>query len=173
MSRHLVVGVMGPGSGANKRDIEMAEELGRRIAKEGWTLLTGGVNEGVMDAASKGAREAGGLTIGILPYGDGKRTSKYVDVEILTNMGSGRNYINVLSCRVLVACGMGAGTASEVVLAIKAGTPVVLLQVGNTVNYTSFAAFCKDLLKQQKAASAYLQVTTTVEEAIEATHRVI
>lgn len=63
----IMVGVMGPGEGARERDRENAYKLGRAIALQGWTLVTGGRKEGVMDSASRGAKEAGGLTIGILP----------------------------------------------------------------------------------------------------------
>jgi uncharacterized protein (TIGR00725 family) len=63
----VIVGVMGPGEGATARDREDAYQLGRAIAQEGWSLVTGGRNEGVMDSASRGAKEVGGLTIGVLP----------------------------------------------------------------------------------------------------------
>src|SRR4029434_6246118 len=59
----VIVGVMGPGEGATARDREDAYQLGRAIAQEGWSLVTGGRNEGVMDSASRAAKEAGGLTI--------------------------------------------------------------------------------------------------------------
>ena len=81
---------------------------------------------GVMDAVSKGAKSAGGLTIGILPSQDAQ-LSAAIDIAIMTGMGSARNNINVLSSDVVVACGMGAGTASEIALAIKARKPVILL----------------------------------------------
>jgi uncharacterized protein (TIGR00725 family) len=107
--------------------IAIAFELGRLIALEGWVLLTGGRDIGVMDAACKGAKEAGGLTIGVLPRSESQGMSAAVDIPIITGMGQARNNINVLSSRVLIACGMGAGTASEVALALKAGKPVILL----------------------------------------------
>lgn len=122
-----IIGVMGPGKGATLKDITNAEELGQRIAREEWVLLTGGRNVGVMDAVSRGAKEAGGLTIGILPTEDKTEMSPHVDIPICTGMGSARNNINVLSSDVVVACGSGAGTASEVMLALKAGKPLVLL----------------------------------------------
>jgi uncharacterized protein (TIGR00725 family) len=122
-----IIGVMGPGEGATGREINQATKLGRLIAIEGWVLLTGGRKSGVMDAASKGAQQAGGLTIGLLPSDDGHDASKYLDIPIRTGMGSARNNINVLSSDVVVACGSGAGTASEIMLAMKAGKPLVLL----------------------------------------------
>ena len=122
-----IIGIMGPGPGATPRDLDHAYALGRMIAEEGWILLTGGMNIGVMDAASRGAGEAGGLVIGILPTGDRSRASDAVDIPIVTDMGSARNNINVLSSDVVIACGMGPGTASEIALALKAGRKVILL----------------------------------------------
>src|SRR5262245_40619566 len=105
-----MVGVMGPGEGASERDRESAYQLGRAVAQEGWAVITGGRNQGVMDSASRGAKEAGGLTIGILPSPDRGGMSAFVDVPVVTGMGEARNNINVLSSDVVFACGMGAGT---------------------------------------------------------------
>lgn len=126
MSR-TIVGVMGQGEEASAEVIRTAFELGRLIALEGWVLLTGGRAVGVMDAASRGAKEAQGLTVGILPTADASRMSEAVDIPIITGMGQARNNINVLSSRVVFACGMGAGTASEIALALKAGKKIIVL----------------------------------------------
>lgn len=125
--RKIVIGVMGPGAAASETDCANAYELGKLIAREGWVLLTGGRNAGVMDAASKGAKAANGLTVGVLPTDSDRDSSQAVDIAIITGMGSARNTINVLSSNVVIACGMGAGTASEVALALKANKSVVLL----------------------------------------------
>ena len=122
-----LVGVMGPGEGARARDCQNAYELGRAIATQSWVLVTGGRDAGVMDAASRGAREAGGLTVGILPSSDLTGASSFVDIPIVTGTGQARNNINVLSCRLIFACGIGAGTASEVCLALKAGRHAILV----------------------------------------------
>lgn len=128
MARRPVVGVMGGGDDVSERHLELAEELGYLIAQEGWVLLTGGRNAGVMDAASRGAKRIeGSLVVGVLPSRDGKNASEHVDLAIFTGMGDARNAINVLSCDVVVACGGGAGTASEAALALKAGRPLILL----------------------------------------------
>jgi uncharacterized protein (TIGR00725 family) len=124
--RKTIIGVMGPGRAAPE-ETENAEEIGRLIAKQGWVLLSGGRNEGVMDAVNKGAKEAKGLTIGILPTTDAGTISAYVDIPVITGMLSARNNINVLTSDIVIACGMGAGTTSEVALAIKAKKKVVLL----------------------------------------------
>lgn len=123
---------MGPGKTATAQDLATAFELGKRIAEQGWVLLTGGRNEGVMDAASRGAKQAEGLTIGILPTADVYDLSEAVDIPIVTGMGSARNNINILSSDMIFACGMGSGTASEIALALKAGKSVILLNVDDT-----------------------------------------
>lgn len=126
----IVIGVMGPGASATEEVVRAAYELGRLFAREGWVLLTGGRAAGVMDAASRGAREAGGLVVGVLPTEDASGATPHADILIVTGLGQARNNLNVLSSRVVVACGMGAGTAAEVALAIKAQKPVVLLNAG-------------------------------------------
>ena len=125
--RKIVIGVMGPGESATESDVENASELGKLIAREGWVLLSGGRDTGVMDAVNKGAKEAGGLTVGIIPTNNNENTSKFVDIAIITGMGSARNNINVLSSEVVIVCGIGTGTASEAALALKAKKNVVLL----------------------------------------------
>lgn len=122
----MIIGVMGGGS-ANGPSLEKARELGERIAREGWALLNGGRNAGIMEASARGAREAGGLVIGILPDDHPGQVSRYVTIPILTGMGSARNAINVLSSHVVVACQGGAGTVSEIALALKAGRRVILM----------------------------------------------
>jgi len=125
--KKIIIGVMGPGPGATDSDIENAYLIGKAIAREGWTLLTGGMPSGVMEAANRGAKDGGGLTIGVLPVDNSVLASEFVDIPIVTAMGSARNNINVLSSHVVVACGMGSGTASEIALAIKGGKQVILL----------------------------------------------
>jgi hypothetical protein len=119
---------MGPGAGASGEDERIAFELGERIGREGWVLLTGGWKVGVMDAASRGARAAGGLVVGVLPGRDREGMSGAVDIPILTGIGEARNLVNVLSSRVLFFVGMSAGTASELALALKTGRPAILVR---------------------------------------------
>jgi uncharacterized protein (TIGR00725 family) len=102
-----MIGVMGAGENARPIDIRNAFALGAAIADEGWVVLTGGRNRGVMDAVNKGAKASGGLTVGVLPTKNRRTVSTAVDVAILTDMGSARNYINVLTSDVIVACGEG------------------------------------------------------------------
>lgn len=124
--RKTIIGVMG-GEIASKKDIRLAYNLGVLIAKEGWVLLSGGRSAGIMEASSKGCKEHGGTTVGILPGRDSSGTSKYVDIQILTGMGDARNYINVLSSDIVIACRGAAGTISEIALALKNKKKVILL----------------------------------------------
>lgn len=127
-----IIGVMGPGEGASEADRRLAYELGQAIAREKWVTLCGGRNSGVMEAVTRGAKEAGGLTIGILPGVDLRGASEDLDLAIVTGMGDARNNINVLSSKVVIACGIGKGTASEIALALKAKRPVILLNAPRT-----------------------------------------
>lgn len=128
MNTPMIIGVMG-GAAADPSALEKAHELGRLIAREGWVLLNGGRNAGIMEASARGAREAGGLVVGILPDDHRRQVSPYVTIPILTGMGSARNNINVLSSHVVVAFPGGAGTISEIALALKAGRRVILMDV--------------------------------------------
>ena len=78
-----------------------------------------------MEAASRGAREAGGLVVGILPSPDASAANPYVDIPIVTGLGNARNAINALTSEALIAISGGPGTLSEIALALKVGTPVV------------------------------------------------
>ncbi len=127
MTNKFIIGVMGPGESATPDENKMAFELGRAIAQQGWITLTGGRAFGVMDAALNGAEEQGGLTIGVLPGDVEHGSSSHACIKILTGIGGARNMINVLSSHVIVVCGMSAGTASEVALAIKADKRIILL----------------------------------------------
>lgn len=125
--RHaIVIGVMGGGRAAGHQ-AQMAFRLGQLIAAEGWVLLNGGRRAGIMEASAHGAREQGGITIGILPDDNTTGLSPHIQIPIVTGMGSARNYINALSSHVMVACAGGAGTLSEIALALKHGRPVILM----------------------------------------------
>lgn len=101
-----------------------AREVGREIARRGAVLVCGG-RGGVMAAACQGAREAGGLTVGILPGTDRREANPYVVVPIVTGLGEARNAIVVRTADAVVAVRGGYGTLSEIGLALKMGRPVV------------------------------------------------
>lgn len=123
----IVIGVMGSGAPLDAAAERTAYELGRLIAEAGWVLLTGGRASGVMDAASRGAAEAGGLVVGVLPDTDADLASRHVDIPILTGLRDARNFVNALSSRVVVALPGEAGTLSEVAFALKSGRTVVVM----------------------------------------------
>lgn len=150
---------MGPGEQASSTELNNAYALGKHIATQGWVLLTGGRNTGVMDAASKGAKAAGGLTVGILPTNNTTHLSDAVDIAITTDMGNARNNINVLSSDVVIACGMGTGTASEIALALKSNKKVILL-TDHQQSQQFFTALSKDhvfLAKSPREAIALVK----------------
>jgi uncharacterized protein (TIGR00725 family) len=166
--RKFIVGVMGAGEGATKKELHAAFRLGELIAREGWVLLSGGRNAGVMQEASRGAKKiAGSLTIGILPTAQAQ-VSKFVDVAIITDMGNARNNINVLSSDVVIACGAGgAGTVSEIALALKNGKPVVLLS-SDAMSRDFFARLNKGNLffvETAEAAIAMIQEKIAVRKS--------
>lgn len=102
----------------------LAEQVGAEIARRGAVLVCGGMG-GVMAAAARGAKAAGGLTVGILPGGDRSEANPYVDIPIVTNLGEARNSIVVRTSEALVAVGGSYGTLSEIAFALKLGIPVV------------------------------------------------
>jgi len=133
----IVIGVMG-GAIVDEVALENARRVGELIAEHGWVLLSGGRDAGVMAASARGAGEAGGLVIGILPGDTASNAAPHVDVAIPTGMGDARNAINVLASHVVVALPGGAGTVSEVALALKAGRSVVMLGFPLGVPFASY-----------------------------------
>jgi uncharacterized protein (TIGR00725 family) len=117
------VAVVGPGE-ATAEELLAAEAVGRELAGRGAVVVCGGLG-GAMEAACRGAREAGGTTVGILPGSDRAAANRYVDIAIPTGLGEGRNVLVVRAADALVAVGGGYGTLSEIALALKAGKRVV------------------------------------------------
>jgi len=121
-----VVGVIGA-SRCTSQEYERAYQLGKGIARLGAVLVCGGLS-GVMEAASKGAQEEGGLVIGIIPQAHPSEANPYVTVAVATGMGHARNSIIVNTARILVAVGGEYGTLSEIALALKGGKVVLGLE---------------------------------------------
>jgi uncharacterized protein (TIGR00725 family) len=106
----------------------LAEAVGGEIARRGAVLICGG-RGGVMEAACRGAKESGGLTVGILPGSDRNGANPYVDVPVVTGLGEARHAVVVRSADAVVAVSGGYGTLSEIGLALKMGRPVVGLNI--------------------------------------------
>jgi uncharacterized protein (TIGR00725 family) len=150
-----IVGVMGSGEDDDHDALDLAYEVGGAIAREGWVLLNGGHACGVMDASARGAHEAGGLVVGVLPEADTSRMSRFVDIPIRTGMGHARNMVNVLSSDVVVALPGRAGTISEVALALAAGKTVIAVRFDLGVSFEEYRE------------SGQLRQAASVEQAIE------
>jgi uncharacterized protein (TIGR00725 family) len=123
-----IIGVMGSHKEESPEVMEDARRLGEAIAKRDYVLLTGG-GPGVMRAVCEGAYKEGGLVIGILPNDRQRPLEKYpnefVDISIFTGMYDARNVINAKTPHILVALSGGAGTLSEIALALRNGIPVI------------------------------------------------
>ena len=119
----MFVAVIGSAS-CGEEVAALAEAVGREIARRGGVLVCGG-RGGVMAAACRGAKAAGGTTVGILPGVDRKEANLYVDIPIVTGLGEARNAVVVRTADAVVAVSGGYGTLSEIGLALKMGRPVV------------------------------------------------
>ncbi len=126
MTRPLYVAVVGAGD-ASGALYEKAWEIGRLVAGRGGVVVCGGLF-GVIEAAARGATEAGGKVIGILPDEDRERANRYLSYSVATGMGQARNLAVVCSGDVVIAVGGEYGTLSEVGLALKVGRQVVALE---------------------------------------------
>ncbi len=127
MTAQRLIAVIGEGTFSHPDHAALAEEVGARIAGAGCGLICGGLG-GVMEAACRGARRAGGLTIGILPGADASEANPHVAVAIPTGGGQMRNVIIVLAANAVIAIGGGAGTLAEIGHALRLGRPVVGLR---------------------------------------------
>ena len=117
------VAVIGPADAASQ-ELADAEEVGRRLADAEAVVVCGG-RGGVMEAVCRGARSAGGLTLGILPGRDRSEANPFVEVAVPTGLGEARNALVVRSADAVVAIGGAYGTLSEIAFALRTGVPVV------------------------------------------------
>lgn len=107
--------------------MQAAMAVGRLVAERGGVVVTGG-RFGVMEAASRGAKEAGGLSIGFLPAMDKKTANSYVDIVFPTGLGRARNLLTARSCDALIMIGGSCGTLNELTIAYAEARPVVILR---------------------------------------------
>lgn len=149
--RRRLIGVIGSSLGTPEQ-LRMAESVGRLIAERGAVLLCGGMT-GVMEAAARGAQQAGGLTIGILPGANAYESppNEFIEIPLFTGMREGRNYLIACASEGLIAIGGGYGTLSEIALGLRMGKPVVLLDSWQF---------------QMQGETVQVPIATTAEEAV-------
>ncbi len=109
---------------------KIAYEVGAEVAKSDSVLITGGLG-GVMNAAAHGAKDAGGLTVGIIPQADASEANEYCDIVIPTGMGLTRDFLNALSADGVIIVGGGSGTLSETCAAYMNKKPMVAIRNQN------------------------------------------
>jgi len=169
IKRKLQIGVIGsagpeeyPGKGgATEKLIKKAREIGRLLAERNVFVVTGGKG-GIMEAAAKGAKEGGGITIGVIK--DGKRfvSNNFTDVEVVTGMSTGGSeFVQTLMCDVLIVLGGGAGTLEEMTIAYRNQKPIVILDKTDGWSKKIIGKYI-DQRKQIKIA-----VAKTPKEAVE------
>lgn len=122
----MYISVIGS-SECDRRLCDLAYAVGREVARRGHVLVCGGLG-GVMDEAARGAHDAGGTAVGILPGPDRSHASRWLTVAIPTDMSHARNTIVARSGDAIIAVGGGYGTLSEIAFGLKMGKPVVGLE---------------------------------------------
>jgi uncharacterized protein (TIGR00725 family) len=144
VTERRLIGVIGSGQDDPELN-RLAEEVGGLIASEGFVLVNGGLG-GVMEGSARGAKGAGGTTVGILPGLDPSSANPYIDIPVSTGLGEGRNLLIVRAASALIAIGGGYGTLSEIALALKVGRPVVGLRTWDVSTEITIAESAADAL---------------------------
>ena len=130
-TQRRIIGVIGSAD-PSREGLALAREVGREVARAGAVLVTGGLG-GVMEAASAGCGQAGGLVVGILPGSEHSAANPHVQIAIPSGMGHARNIIVAQTAQVLIAIEGGLGTLSEIAIGLKTGRRVFLLGAGPQV----------------------------------------
>ena len=123
----MIISVIGSSNPATSEHVELAEEVGRELARRDIMVVCGGLS-GIMEAVCRGAKSEGGTTIGILPGRAAAEANNYVDIPIVTSMGYSRNVIVVHTGQAVIAVGGAFGTLSEIAHALSDGIPVIGLK---------------------------------------------
>ena len=113
--------------GCTPESEKLAYDVGSEVAKSNSVLITGGLG-GVMRAASRGAQESGGITVGIIPQDDSSHANEFCDIVIPSGMGLSRDFLNALSADGVIVIGGGSGTLSEICAAYMYKKPIVTLK---------------------------------------------
>jgi uncharacterized protein (TIGR00725 family) len=128
LTKKIQILIIGNNQSGTTPELEkIAYETGGEVAKSGAVLVTGGL-DGVMKAASHGAKDAGGLTIGIIPQDNPSFANEYCDIVIPSGMGLARDFLNALSADGVIIIGGGSGTLSETCAAYMYKKPIVAIK---------------------------------------------
>lgn len=141
-----VIGVAEP----NEKESQMAFEVGKLIGAMNLAMICGGLG-GVMEAASRGCHQAGGVVLGLLPGPDKSEANPYVTYALPTNLGHSRNTLLAHCADILVAVGIGYGTLSEIAIALKLGKQVLSFHSWEVEGVTK----CRNLQEIQEALSQF------------------
>jgi uncharacterized protein (TIGR00725 family) len=153
-----VIAVVGPGDATDPVLLDAAERVGALLAEAGHQVVTGGLG-GVMAAASRGAKSAGGSVVAMLPGDDVTAANEFADVVVATGLGQGRNVVVVRSADAVIAVGGSWGTLSEVAIARRLDRPVLWLH-GWTVDGPADPVPTADT---PEAATAWLTATLSAK----------
>ena len=155
----MQISVIG-GSRCSRKEAELAEQVGVELGKRGITLVCGGLS-GVMTAACRGARSAGGTTVGILPGNRREDANPYVDIHIVTTIGEARNVIVVCSSEAVIAISGQYGTLSEIAHALRNKIPVVGL---NTWSLSRGGRLDDSVIMAETAVDAVEKAVAAIRE---------
>ena len=155
----MIIAVIGDSS-CSPEEAKLAESVGGLLAQQGATMVCGGLG-GVMEAACRGAKSKGGLTVGVLPGQDPSTANPWVDVPVVTGMGEARNVAVVKSAQAVIAIGGRYGTLSEIAYALKSNTPVIGL---NTWSLSRNGQNDDSIIRARSAAEAVDKAISLAEE---------
>ncbi|MCR4285529.1 MAG: LOG family protein [Candidatus Kaiserbacteria bacterium] len=175
-NRKLQIGVMGSAQDLNYDDTlrDLAREIGREIAREGHVVVYGAEKDydSLSTQAAKGAKEAGGLTVGVT-YGKGKdiwENEGFTDIIIATGLerGGGREFVLVNSCDAIIAISGGSGTLTEIAIAYQSNIPVIVMngtggwaeKLGGTYIDKRNRVLAEEATTAQEAVSMAIRLTT-------------
>jgi uncharacterized protein (TIGR00725 family) len=154
----MIIAVIG-GSSCSSEEAKLAETVGELLAQRGATIVCGGLG-GVMEAACRGAKSKGGLTIGILPGKNSSMANSWVDIPVVTGIGEARNIAVVKSAQAVIAIGGGYGTLSEIAYALKSSISVIGL---NTWSLSRNGQEDDSIIRVQSATEAVDKAISLVQ----------
>lgn len=140
------IGIIGAGL-CDDEIYELARETGKLVTERGGIVLCGGLG-GVMEGACRGAVEAGGLTIGILPGFKASEANPYIKIPIVTGLSHARNVVLVRSCQAIISISGSHGTLSEIALALKMWKPVVGLRTWENLEDVHYVKSPEEAVKK-------------------------